>query len=156
MSSLVTPAQPDRVLHMQIMFDLRNKPEYKKRHAEFEDPSSPLFHKFLSTEESRELNTPPASWYEQVGPWLTSQGFKVTGYSQIFYKAIEFDGTVAQVNRAFKVEIMTTADGAHFGNLQAPMIPARFQGIVRGIFGLENLTAVSPAAGRAARLAPTR
>jgi len=156
MSSLIKPAQPDRVLHLQVMFDLRNKPDWKKRHEEFEDPSSPLYHKFLSTEESRELGTIPASWYNEVGQWLTAQGFNITAYNQTFYRAIEFNGTVAQVNRTFNVEIMTTADGKNYGILRAPMIPARFQSTIAGIFGLDNISAVSPAAGGAAQLAPSR
>lgn len=152
---LVTHPQPDRVLNMRIMYNIRNKPEWKKRHEEFEDPSSPLHHKFWTTEESRELNRPPASWFDQVGSWLTSQGFKITAYYSNFM-GMQFTGTVAQVDKAFRVEIMSTSDGRHYGPLADPMIPARFQGTILGILGLDNLSSVSPAANGMGPTLPAR
>jgi subtilase family serine protease len=152
---LVVPAQPGRVLNMRIVYDIRNKPEWKMRHEEFEDPSSPLYHKFWTTQESRELNKPPASWFDQVGSWLTAQGFKITARDPNFM-GIQFTGTVAQVDKAFRVEIMSTNDGKHYSILADPMIPARFQGTIIGILGLDNLGGVPPAAMGGAAVLPSR
>lgn len=154
-SFLVGPAQPDRVLNMRVIFNMNSKEEWKKRHEEFEDPSSPLFHKFLTTQESRELNTPPASWFDQVGAWLTSQGFTITARYPDFV-GLRFTGTVAQVDNAFRVEIMSTSDGRRYSILTDPMIPARFQPIIVGILGLDNLGGVSPAANGKAPVLPAR
>jgi subtilase family serine protease len=152
---LVAPAKSDRLLNMRVMYDIRNKPEWKKRHEEFEDPSSPLHHKFWTTQESRELNKPPATWFDQVGSWLTAQGFKVTAYYPNFM-GIQFTGTVAEVDRAFRVKIMSTSDGTHYGPLADPMIPVRFQGTILGILGLDNLSGASPAAAASAPTLPAR
>jgi subtilase family serine protease len=154
-SMLVSSAQPDRVLNMRIMYDVSSKPEWKKRYEQFEDRSSPLYHKFWTTQESRELNRPPATWFDQVGSWLTAQGFKVTARDPNFME-IQFTGTVAQVDRAFRVEITSTSDGNHYGPQADPMIPARFQGTILGISGLDNMSAISPDAASGVALPPSR
>ena len=143
---LVASAKPDLVLNMRIIFDIRKKPEWQKWQEDFRDPKSPHYRKFLTTEEGRELRKPPASWFDQVGSWLTSQGFTITARFPDFM-GLRFSGTVAQVDKAFRVEVMSTSDGKHYSILADPMMPARFQGIVIGILGLDNIGGVSPAAG---------
>ena len=58
---------------------------------------------------------------------------------------VEFTGTVAQADQAFQVQIMSMSDGKHYGILSDPMIPTRFQGVILGVMGLDNLGGVSPA-----------
>ena len=98
---------------------------------------------WLKTGQFDEMFGPLQSSYDAIASWLTSQGFTVTSVRRD-RRDVEFTGTVAQADQAFQVQIMNVSDGQHYTATSLPMIPARFQGVIFGILGLNNLLTTSP------------
>ena len=54
---------------------------------------------------------------------------------------IAFEGTVATAERSFGVRLVGSRDGRHFGNLDAPKVPASLAGRISWVGGLDNVNA---------------
>jgi len=142
---LVVPAPAGTVLHLRIFLGIRNKAEAEKMSKDLHDVSSPMYHKWLGKQKWNELFAPLPSDYEAIASWLKSQGFTVNAIRHDRYD-VEFTGTVAQADEAFRVQIMSMRDGKHYGILPDPMIPTRFQSVISDVIGFDNLGDVGPAA----------
>ncbi len=138
-----TPAPPEMVLQLRILLDIRNKEAARKLAEDQHNASSPNYRKWLKTGQFDEMFGPLQSSYDAIAAWLTSQGFTVTAVRRD-RRDVEFTGTVAQADQAFQVQIMNVSDGQHYTATSLPMIPARFQGVIFGILGLNNLLTTSP------------
>jgi subtilase family serine protease len=134
------PAQP---LEMEIRFALRNQAELDKLLAKQQTPGSPNYHKWLAAGEFRQRFGPRQADLDAVADWLRSEGFIVESTSDGY---IKFAGSVAQVQRSLSVRIARFGDGSVYANVNDPMIPARFAGVIGSILGLDNMTRAVPAA----------
>lgn len=144
-ADLTTSAPQTMVLQLRVYLALRNEQQAEQLDQELHDPNSPKYHEWLGDQQFEQLFGPTASNYSDVAAWLTSQAFTVTG-TRTDRRDVEFTGTVAQADRAFDVRVLMSNDGARYGILSDPMIPARFQGVISNIAGLDNLSGASPAA----------
>ncbi len=140
-----TPARPDMWLHLRIYLNIRNKEAARKMSDDLHNASSPMYRKWITPKQFDELFGPLPASYDAIASWLKSQGFSVTAVRRD-RRDVEFTGTVAQADHAFRVQIMSLKDGKHYGILSDPKIPARFQGAILGVMGLDNLSQISPAA----------
>jgi pro-kumamolisin-like protein len=138
-----TPARADMVLNLRIYLDIRNKEAARKLTEDQQNASSPSYRKWLKTGQFDEMFGPLQTSYDAIAAWLTSQGFTVTAVRRD-RRDIEFTGTVAQADGAFQVQIMNMSDGQHYRATSVPMIPARFQGVILGVIGLDNLLTTGP------------
>jgi subtilase family serine protease len=138
-----TPAPPEMVLHLRIYLDIRDKEAARKLTEDQQNASSPSYRKWLKTGQFDEMFGPLQASYDAIAAWLTSQGFIVTAVRRD-RRDIEFTGTVAQADQAFQVQIMNMSDGQRYRATSLPMIPARFQGVIFGVIGLDNLLTTSP------------
>jgi len=138
-----SPARPDMVLRLRIYLDIRNKEAARKLTEDQQDVSSPSYRKWLKTGQFDEMFGPLQTSYDAIAAWLTSQGFTVNAIRRD-RRDIEFTGTVAQADGAFQVQIMNMSDGQHYRTTSVPMIPERFQGVILGVIGLDNLLITSP------------
>lgn len=132
------------LLHLRIYLNLRDKEGARKMGDDLHDASSPIYHKWINPKKFDELFGPLPASYDAISSWLKSQGFSVNAVRRD-RRDVEFTGTVAQAEKAFHVRIMSTRDGKQYGILSDPMIPTRFQGVILGVMGLDNLGVVSPA-----------
>ena len=139
-----TPAKADMLLHIRIYLQLRDKQAAEKMNQDLHNGASPNYHKWLKTGQFDEMFGPLQASYDAISAWLTSQGFTVSAVRRD-RRDVEFTGTVAQADQAFQVQIKSMGDGKHYGILSDPMIPTRFQGVILGVMGLDNLGGVSPA-----------
>ncbi|MGA7619787.1 protease pro-enzyme activation domain-containing protein [Candidatus Binatus sp.] len=139
-----TPAPAGMPLRLRIYLNLSNPQAARQMIEDLQNPSSPNYHKWLKTGQFDQMFGPLQASYDAIASWLTSQGFSVTAVRHD-RRDIEFTGTVAQADQAFQVQIMSMSDGKHYGILSDPMIPTRFQGVILGVMGLDNLGGVSPA-----------
>lgn len=139
-----TPAPAGMLLRLRIYLNLSNTQAARQMTDDLQNPSSPNYHKWLKTGQFNQMFGPLQASYDAIASWLTSQGFTVTAIRPD-RRDVEFSGTVAQADQAFQVQIMSMSDGKHYGILSDPMIPTRFQGVILGVMGLDNLSAVSPA-----------
>lgn len=136
-------ASPNLALQMQLRFALRHPKALAKLLAEQQNPGSPDYHKWLSSDEFRRRFGASASELNAVEKWLQDQGFSVTRRSD---GALEFNGSVAAAERAFATRIATFGDGEVYANTSDPIIPRKFANIVGSIRGLDNMVHAVPAA----------
>jgi subtilase family serine protease len=140
-----TPAHADMPIRLRIYLDLRNKEAARKMSDDLHNASSPIYHKWINPQKFDELFGPLPASYDAIAAWLKSQGFSVNAIRRD-RRDVEFTGTVAQADQAFHVQIMSMRDGKQYGILSDPMISARFQGVILGVVGLDNLNSARGAA----------
>jgi subtilase family serine protease len=133
------PAPSDHVMKMELEFAMRNKAEFDKLMAEIQDLHSKQYQQWLTPEEMHQRFGESQSDFDSVLQWLQSQGFKIMdknyGTNDDF---IRFEGTVAQVDKAFRVHIMEPQFELYVPK-EDPVIPAQFNGKVSRINGLDNV-----------------
>lgn len=101
--------------------------------------SSPNYHKWLTPSQFADRFGLSRNDVNKVVAWLKAQGFTVTrvanSRNQVF-----FEGTVAQVESAFRTEIHSyLVDGkVHFANAMEPSVPAVLSGMTIGLQHLHN------------------
>jgi subtilase family serine protease len=124
-------------LSLELIFAIKHKAEFKELGREIEDPKSPQYRHWLTSEEIHRRFGESEDEFRAVKEWLTSRGFKITRDS--YGKStdwIYFTGTVAQAEETFHVTIVSTGP-TKYATTDA-MIPARFKGVIGSILGLEN------------------
>jgi hypothetical protein len=140
-------AAPESLPMERMLLVLSRSPEQsaalEKLLAEQQDPQSPNYHQWLSTEQFAARFGPSDQDIEQVTRWLSAHGFAVTEVSK-GRTTIEFSGTAGQVREAFHTEIHKFAvpqNGRlveHWANAADPQIPAALAPVVGGIVSLHN------------------
>jgi subtilase family serine protease len=107
--------------------------------AQQQDPSSANYHKWLTPAQFADRFGMSQNDLDKVASWLQSQGLTVTrtanSRNQIF-----FEGTVAQIEGAFRIEMHNyLVDGElHYANAGEPSIPAALSGSVLAVHNLHN------------------
>jgi subtilase family serine protease len=104
-----------------------------------QNPSSPLYHHWLTPEQFADSFGLSANDLAQVVTWLQSQGFTVT-YTARSRTWVFFSGTAAQVRAAFQTEIHNySLDGqTYYANSSEPAVPAVLADVVLGVTSLDN------------------
>jgi subtilase family serine protease len=107
--------------------------------AQQQDPNSPSYHKWLSTQEFADRFGMTEGDIAKVATWLKSQGLTVDrvadSRTQIF-----FSGTAAQVQRALHTELhkFVVNGETHFANATEPAVPAALASSVLAVRNLNN------------------
>jgi subtilase family serine protease len=139
--NLTSRPNADRPLTIHVSFALRNGKALDQLLADLQDSTSPLYHHWLTRAEfDARFGRTPAEVTE-VSQWLSSQGFHIVDASP---RAITSTATVRLAEDAFATSIAASTDGARFGNLSDPQIPARFAGMIGSIDGLDNMRTAIP------------
>lgn len=123
-----------------VALQLRNQDKLDQFIASLNDPSSPNYKHFLSTEEFKSQYGPTDATVEKVKGFLTNQGFKVENVSSN-NAFITVSGTTGQMEDAFGVTINNYKNSkgqTYFANEQTPEIPAEFAGVITDVEGLNN------------------
>jgi subtilase family serine protease len=128
-------------LQLKIWFKHRHQDQLNKLLADQQDPRSAQYHHWLSAQEFNERFGVTPQEYEKVSDWLIREGFQTTGGSPSA-GTIEFKGSVLTIARVFSTRLSRfSADGAKFGNLIEPQVPAEYAGLISYITGLNNMFA---------------
>src|SRR5215475_659213 len=139
-------ADSQKTLTLTITFALQHRARLESLLAAQQDSSSRDYQQWLTTEEFRRRFYVTDSQFRDVVQWLTNQGFTVIEGSRD-ENFVRFRGSVAEVERLFDTTIELFGTGTRFGNVSAPAIPARFDGVIGDVAGLDNLSAVTPVSG---------
>jgi hypothetical protein len=109
--------------------------------AQQQDRSSPNYHQWLTPAQFADRFGMTRNDINRVQTWLESQGFTVTSVANS-RNQISFDGTVAQVEAAFRTEIHNyLVEGEiHFANATIPSVPAALVGSVLAVGHLHNFS----------------
>jgi hypothetical protein len=104
-----------------------------------QDPSSPMYHAWLTAEEYGGRFGLKPDDYSRVREWIVSQGFQVD-YVAKSRTHISFSGSAAQVRKTFGTELhYYRVDGKkHFANVSEVEIPSELAGLVYTIRGLDD------------------
>ena len=118
--------------------------------AEQHDPSSPNYHQWLTPQEFEQRFGVPPDQIAAAVDWLKSYGFTIDEIPA-GGRAINFSGTVQEVERAFHVRMRTfrTQRGMHHANDKNPSIPRALAGIVVGPESLHDFRKVALHTGSA-------
>jgi len=106
-----------------------------------QNPSSPLFHRWLTPEEFGGRFGLSPSDHSKVVAWLATEGFTVNESAR-GRNWIAFSGTASQVVKSLHTSIHRfQVDGRmHFANLQEPSVPEALTGVIAGFLGLDDFS----------------
>jgi subtilase family serine protease len=101
--------------------------------------SSASYHAWLTPEQFGKQFGPSDADVQSITDWLTKQGFQVAKVSA-GRTTIEFNGTVAQVEKAFQTQIhhFVVKGSEHVANMSDPSIPEALSPVVGGVVALNN------------------
>ncbi len=104
-----------------------------------QDAHSPNYHKFLSPEDFGNRFGAADTDIQSITNWLTGSGFAVSKVSKS-RMAIEFSGSVGQVERAFHTPIHSylISGVQHWANAADPQIPSALSPVVAGLTSLSS------------------
>jgi len=124
---------------------LAQSAELERLLEEQQDPSSPLYHAWLTPEEYGERFGLSKDDFTIVADWIVSQGFQID-FTAKSRTHISFSGTAAQVRAAFGTEVhrYTVNGKPHFANVREIMVPAELEPLVYTIVGLDDIRFESP------------
>jgi len=125
----------NRMLKIKVNFAIRDRAQLDKLLAAQQDPRSPQYHKWLTSSEFDARFGRTAAEVADVADWLSSSGFVVASSSA---RAMNATAPVSALESAFSTTIAASSDGVVFANADDPQIPARFEGVIGSIDGLDN------------------
>ena len=104
-----------------------------------QDQSSPSYHQWVTPDQFGQQFGPSDQDVQTVAAWLRSHGFQIGSIGR-GRTVIEFSGTAAQVQEAFRTEIRKfTANGEdHWANASDPSMPSALTPVVAGVATLHN------------------
>ncbi len=104
-----------------------------------QNPSSPLFHKWLTTAQYADRFGMSEADLARISAWLGSKGFTniESARSRTF---VTMSGTAALVRSGFQTSIHSyrVKGEVHYANATNPVLPAELQGMVSGVLGLND------------------
>jgi pseudomonalisin len=141
----IGPVAPDYRMDRMILTLL---PDAAQENALFQlleeqqNPESPYYHHWLSSEQFGESFGVSEADTAQVVDWLVSHGMDIEEVNG-GRRAIVFSGNAAQVESAFHTQIhaYNVAGEIHHANANDPQIPAAFSGVVGGVVSLHDFRA---------------
>ncbi|KAA6460211.1 peptidase S53 [Acidobacteria bacterium AB60] len=104
-----------------------------------QDPASPLFHQWLTSDQFAERFGMSQADIDTVSAWLEQQGFSVDSVNRS-HNAIRFSGTVGQVESAFGTQMhyYNVAGERHFAPATELTLPAAIAPVVSDIRNLND------------------
>jgi len=127
----------DRQLRITITLALRNRDQLEELIAQQQDPSSPVYHRWLTPVQFNDRFGPAAQDRAAIEGWLTSSGLTVE-FEAGAGREVVASGAAATVEKTFAVKIATSTDGATYANLNDPAVPASVAPLIGSIGGLGN------------------
>ncbi|GLV55298.1 hypothetical protein KDH_21450 [Dictyobacter sp. S3.2.2.5] len=132
------------MLQLAVSLNLRNKTYLDTLRAAQENPSSPLYHHYLTPQQFTSMFGPTQSTVDQVSAYLRNQGLTVTGVSsnRLIINAV---GTVANAERAFNVTLNNYVYSVSppiyiYAPDRNPSVPSYLAADIQNIAGLNNIT----------------
>jgi kumamolisin len=103
------------------------------------NPHSPQYRHWLSPEQMHARFGESQSEFDAVQQWLQAQAFTITDQSYgTNADYIRFKGTIGQIEKAFDVELVLP-EFDRYAARNDPAIPARFNGVISRVAGLEEV-----------------
>lgn len=143
---LVGHSNPNDKRQVVIGLELRNEKELEELLQAQADPRSPSFRKYLTPEEFTARFGPTQADYQAAQDFLTSKELTIVSTTPNRL-LIVCEGTVAQLEKAFKTNINRYQWHDSKGNLQEglsnssdPVVPDELRGVIASVNGLNNIS----------------
>lgn len=132
-------------VHVTVTLQYNHQAELDQLVREQSDPSSPMYHHYLTTEAFNDYYAPTAQQEQKVIDTLKAQGFTVT-HQYANRTIIDATAPTSAVEHTFKTQIHDVAQGRfgqRFMNTEPATLPEELTGIVKDVT-LNNLVVVHP------------
>jgi uncharacterized repeat protein (TIGR01451 family) len=128
---------PMEHMQLQLQLPIEKEQQLEQFIQELQDPTSAYFHQWLTPEQFRQDFSLAPEDIEIITSWLQSKGFAV---NVIYPRSIDFSGTAAQVQAAFRTEIhhLDVNGVMHIANMSDPRIPAALAPAIVGVMSLND------------------
>ena len=135
-------AAPDTMpMEITVVLALHNTAELEQLTHDQQDPSSPSYHKWLTTAEFNARFGPTKADADAVAQWLKTAGFSVKSID-LERRSVRASANAAVVGSALDTAIVS--NGKLFANLNEPAVPAALAPLIGSIEGLNNTFAIKP------------
>ncbi|HEX4704582.1 MAG TPA: S53 family peptidase [Pseudonocardiaceae bacterium] len=144
-SARTADLSPSSQISFAVALKLRDEAGLNSFISQVGDPTSSMFHHFLTPAQFNARYAPTAADVAGVRSFLAANGIrvaKVSGNRDV----IDAVGSAAQVEKAFATTMGVYQHGGQqfFANDSAPRVPAAIAGVVAGVAGLDNHTVRHP------------
>jgi subtilase family serine protease len=134
-----------RQLQLSVALNLRDTSDLNQLLQEQNDPTSVLYHQYLTPQQFASFFGPTASTVSQVTTYLRNEGLHIGSVSSN-NTLINVSGSVATVEKAFHTSI---ADYSYNGRTvyaptSEPAVPDALSGLILNISGLDNVAVYHP------------
>jgi hypothetical protein len=134
------PAPADMRIRVLVVISRLHNEEFNRTLSAPMDPSSQMYGHQIVPKELERFRRPKAD-FDEVEEWLASYGIKTLSADNApLISSIRVEGTVAEFESALSIRIDQSANAIRFANMTEPQIPTKFQGIIIGFLGLDNLS----------------
>lgn len=135
----------NQTLRLTIRLSVRNQADLDHLMTELNDPKSPNYHHYLTTQEYADRFGQPQSAVDQVVAYLQSAGFAILDVAPNRL-AITVTGTVAHIAQAFTVHLANFQFGSRtvFAPMDEPSVPPQFGAVIQAIIGLSDVAVAHP------------
>ncbi|GHO43369.1 S53 family peptidase [Ktedonospora formicarum] len=134
-----------QTLNLAISLNLRNSSELDALLAAQNNPHSPLYHHYLTSQEFAQRFSPTRQEVQRVTAYVRANGLRVTGISSN-NQLINVSGTMENVERVFNVSISDYNLDGHiaYAPTNEPSVPADMANMILHISGLTNAARYQP------------
>jgi pseudomonalisin len=126
-------------LHVSILLnrDAAAESAFSKLLTDQQNPTSPMYHQWLTPQQVGELYGPTQNDLAEVASWLTSQGLTVDSISPNGL-IIRASGSITAVGGAFHTNfgVFTNTGRQRLSAISEPSIPAALDPVIRSVHGL--------------------
>ena len=140
LAQMTSTLPASRTLTLAVVLKLHDRAGLEQLLSNQQDPSSPNYHRWLSSADFARRFGPTPAEVERVTHWLTAKGFVVDS-SSLGTRLIRFHAPAMTTAAAFGVKFGASANGRLFANLNDPHLPASIAQLVDWVGGLDNLSA---------------
>jgi len=144
-SVLLKAAPSGMHMYITVSFQLRNVASLERLIAEQQDPSSPVYHHFLTQSEFQRMFGPSRRTYSETLSYFESMGMKFVQTGSDL--TLGFSATAGETERAFHthIAIYSTQSGAYFySNSETLSLPYSIGRAISSVNGLSNANKIHP------------
>jgi len=136
---LVGPADPTRKVRLVVSLAYPDQSGVDAFVAAVNDPSSPMYGRFLTPHKFAVSYGPSPRSYTMVEYTLTSAGFQIV-HTYANRKVIDVVGTVAQAEALFNtvIDYYTYQNWTYYANSVPALVPSALKGVVMAVSGFDN------------------
>ncbi|MGH8279406.1 MAG: S53 family peptidase, partial [Gammaproteobacteria bacterium] len=144
-ASLVVHRDPSSVMNVIVALKLRNTGQLHEFLQAVQDPTSSIYHQFLTPQEFNAMYGPTAAQAAAVAAYLKQQGLNVIGVTPD-NRLIHVKSTSGALERAFGIRMndYTYHGRAVFGTPDSPQFPSAIASSVQAVLGLSDIVRFHP------------